>query len=422
MVVGAGLAGLTAAYELAKHSIFDVRLIEARDRVGGRVLSRVVKGTEVDLGGFLIFPWYRHYHRLSAELGLDRELHRVPLIDVYFDMGDRKLLHPNEFDLRLSEFIAVAAKSMASSLLSGRLEHPNLDHYDRRTIEACIDSWSTDAEEAAKYRALVDTLCQGYCYPPIRQYKAAFGVPIYPRTVLLGDATHSEMFRHGSRSLSDALLAAFAKLGGEIRLGCEVTGFDGEVLESYDDRHSGDVFVFAQNADHPLMRDLVPRSKPSIRYTRFATAVVSLRESYQPQVRDWGAIFFAPVDEPRPQVLSMIHLERLYDAEALRHDYTVNIRLPADTAVDDPMVIDAVSRVCSQCHGTPEVVTYEVWPQTMPVSDELFVESVRALQGVGDCFFAGDYLGCPSMEVAVATGLEVAQLVYKRHRSSRFGH
>src|SRR6478672_8707550 len=36
IVVGAGLAGLTAAYEL-KRAGFDVKVLEARDRVGGRV-------------------------------------------------------------------------------------------------------------------------------------------------------------------------------------------------------------------------------------------------------------------------------------------------------------------------------------------------------------------------------------------------
>ncbi|MBD0301341.1 MAG: FAD-dependent oxidoreductase, partial [Tolypothrix sp. T3-bin4] len=36
IVVGAGLAGLTAAYELTCAG-FDVQLFEARERVGGRV-------------------------------------------------------------------------------------------------------------------------------------------------------------------------------------------------------------------------------------------------------------------------------------------------------------------------------------------------------------------------------------------------
>ncbi len=47
----------------------------------------------------------------------------------------------------------------------------------------------------------------------------------------------------------------------------------------------------------------------------------------------------------------------------------------------------------------------------MPISSEDVVETVRALQGVNRCYFAGDYLGCPSMEVAVKTGQTAARLV-----------
>ena len=65
------MAGLTAGYELAKDSRFDVLLLEARDRIGGRVLSRAIQGCDVDLGGFMIFPWYRTYRELCDELGLE---------------------------------------------------------------------------------------------------------------------------------------------------------------------------------------------------------------------------------------------------------------------------------------------------------------------------------------------------------------
>jgi monoamine oxidase len=41
VVVGAGLAGLTAARELAGAAL-DVQVLEARDRVGGRTLSQPV--------------------------------------------------------------------------------------------------------------------------------------------------------------------------------------------------------------------------------------------------------------------------------------------------------------------------------------------------------------------------------------------
>ncbi|MGB5325260.1 MAG: FAD-dependent oxidoreductase [Pseudomonadales bacterium] len=412
-VVGAGLAGLTAAYELAKDSRFDVVLLEARKRIGGRVLSRRVRGSDVDLGGFLVFPWYRHYRALSYELGLEQSLHRVPSVEVYYDLGDRKLLNQNQLELRLSKLVPIAAKSMASSLAAGRLDHPRLDHYQHRTIAACIDAWVDDPVESKKYKLLVDTLCQGYCYPPIAKYKAAFAMPIYPRTVLLGNSRKSDIFRHGSRTLTDALLAKFIDLGGQLKLGCEVHSFDGEALDTSAGRYDADIFVFAQNVDHKLMRDLVPRARRLPSYTHFATAVVQLSERYQAKGSDWGAIFFSSDDERCPQVLSMIELERLYANDALRRHYTVNIRLGDSHTIDTGEIMAAVKSVCPEGCDVLEVLTCELWPQAMPVSEESFVETVRALQGIGGCYFAGDYLGCPSMEVAVATGIDVARAICK---------
>eukprot|EP00003_Mantamonas_plastica_P024813 TRINITY_DN469_c0_g1_i1.p1 TRINITY_DN469_c0_g1~~TRINITY_DN469_c0_g1_i1.p1 ORF type:complete len:457 (-),score=144.85 TRINITY_DN469_c0_g1_i1:199-1569(-) len=54
IVIGAGMAGLSAGYHLQEHSDeFEFEILEARDRVGGRVwsCSDVGDGVEVDLGG-----------------------------------------------------------------------------------------------------------------------------------------------------------------------------------------------------------------------------------------------------------------------------------------------------------------------------------------------------------------------------------
>jgi monoamine oxidase len=70
IVVGAGLAGLTAARQLhgAGHSVL---VIEARDRVGGRVLSHSLgAGQAADVGGQFVGPTQRHILGLAAELGV----------------------------------------------------------------------------------------------------------------------------------------------------------------------------------------------------------------------------------------------------------------------------------------------------------------------------------------------------------------
>lgn len=50
VVVGAGIAGLTTAYRLQQEGI-DVLLYEARNRVGGRILTAMINGKPVELGG-----------------------------------------------------------------------------------------------------------------------------------------------------------------------------------------------------------------------------------------------------------------------------------------------------------------------------------------------------------------------------------
>ena len=55
VVVGAGLAGLTAARDLLAAGR-DVVVLEARDRVGGRILNHEVEGGVVEVGGQWLGP------------------------------------------------------------------------------------------------------------------------------------------------------------------------------------------------------------------------------------------------------------------------------------------------------------------------------------------------------------------------------
>jgi monoamine oxidase len=69
-VAGAGLAGLTAAYELQRAGV-EVIVFEARDRVGGRVWSRRLdNGAVVEMGAEFLLPGNTAVRELAEQLGL----------------------------------------------------------------------------------------------------------------------------------------------------------------------------------------------------------------------------------------------------------------------------------------------------------------------------------------------------------------
>lgn len=71
LVVGAGLAGMRTARGL-RDGGRSVVVLEARDRVGGRLHTRRLGGTELDVGGQWIGPGQPRVNALAEQLGLTR--------------------------------------------------------------------------------------------------------------------------------------------------------------------------------------------------------------------------------------------------------------------------------------------------------------------------------------------------------------
>ena len=90
LIIGAGPAGLTAAYELLKHPGFQVVVLEEDAMVGGIARTVVYKGNRIDVGGHRFFSksdkimqWWQRILPLqgapaSDDLALGR---KIPLSD-----------------------------------------------------------------------------------------------------------------------------------------------------------------------------------------------------------------------------------------------------------------------------------------------------------------------------------------------------
>ena len=148
VVVGAGLAGLSAALDL-KAGGADVVVLEARDRPGGRVVqTQMPDGRLVQLGGEVIGAFQTAYRGLVEELGLTIEsaFPSIPGEDTYMLAEGRFV--GNDFPWMTDEDRASYAKvEQAFGELVKTVDpddpwsHPEADRLDRLSVGA----WMRDA-------------------------------------------------------------------------------------------------------------------------------------------------------------------------------------------------------------------------------------------------------------------------------------
>jgi squalene-associated FAD-dependent desaturase len=141
LVIGGGLAGITAACELADAGV-RVRLIEKRPHLGGRSYSYDAGGTEVDNGQHVFLGCCTEYLRLLERLGVrDRaylqERMRVPIIDKVWgesELSSADLPPPVHLLPSLLRFKSLSPKEKALAgyafsqiRATDRAKHPQLD-------------------------------------------------------------------------------------------------------------------------------------------------------------------------------------------------------------------------------------------------------------------------------------------------------
>lgn len=141
LVVGGGLAGISAACELADAGV-RVRLIEKRPYLGGRSYSYDAGGTEVDNGQHVFLGCCTEYIRLIERLGVRDRVHlqrrmRVPVIDKVWgesELSSVDLPPPAHLLPSLLRFKslsptekALAGYAFAQIRTTDRAIHPELD-------------------------------------------------------------------------------------------------------------------------------------------------------------------------------------------------------------------------------------------------------------------------------------------------------
>src|ERR1700742_3055128 len=149
VIVGSGLAGLSAGYRLHEQGC-QVTVLEALDRVGGRVLSEFEDDFLFDVGPTIVTDNYAEYMELVRDVALSDKVIDCPPLMAVVKGSD---LHVLDTRKPLRSFLSTKLLPFAAKLqlltrgvrllkpLSGMnpYELSNRVHYDAESIEAYID-------------------------------------------------------------------------------------------------------------------------------------------------------------------------------------------------------------------------------------------------------------------------------------------
>jgi len=210
-IIGGGIAGLTAAYDLARLPGYDITVYESQAELGG--LAAGFRGRAE-----WAWPLEHFYHHLftnddaiiglTRELGLDGllEIHR-PTTAVYF----HGTLYPLDTPLRVLQFphISPLSRLRMGLALAYLRYHPLRPwrQFDRQVADTWLARWM--GHEA--YDAIWQPMLQGKFGAHYAEVNLAwFWARVYKRTPSLG------YYRGGFQSFVDGLAAATRKLNVQI--------------------------------------------------------------------------------------------------------------------------------------------------------------------------------------------------------------
>ena len=423
VVVGGGVAGLAAAYTLAKRG-FAVEVLEREATAGGRMRSERHGEFVVERGAQFIASSYRNMHALASELGIESLVH--PLRNTRNAVLKRGRFVASEYEglnaIRRSRDLSWPSKLRLLGILLPLWRHRRLLDFYHPEKAAPLDG-----EDAASYvrrqfgREVLDYLVE----PAFASTFTVLPENLSKAFLLSTVATmfrgfRLQAFRGGNGALTQALAARVpVRLNADVeRVEATAEGVtiglrDGAPVEA-------DAAVVAVPGNSvaalcPLLTDAERRSFDTVRYASSIVVFVMAGAEAEP------GFYGAGIPRTEGVRLYGMAVENAKEGVVPPGKAMFNCAFSEEAAAElayasDEEVSAALQRELAKLplRGLDSVEGYVVhrWPALVPQFYPGYHRSLARFLSRNDrsdrLFFAGDYLVGPYTEAALTSGLRAA--------------
>ncbi|MBI5289213.1 MAG: FAD-dependent oxidoreductase [Chloroflexi bacterium] len=424
IVVGGGIAGLTAAYTLQKDG-FDVEVLERNDEPGGRMRSERHGDFVVDRGAQFIASSYRNMRALVDELGLKAQVRRLKtgrgatlrngrfvrsnyaglkaiLRARDLSWGSRVRLPGILFELRrnkrLLDFYAI---EKAAPLDDATAHDWALRRYGREVLNYIIEP-----PFASTFTVLPENLSRAFVLATIDYMFGGFRLSAF----------------QGGNGLLTRTLASKLRVRTSVEAsGITHTADDVSVRLGTGETLTADAVVVATPGNHVarLCETLTAEERRFFDSVRYASSIICFVMTSDTEadpgiyglgigrtegVRLYGMAMENPKEGAVPAGKTMFNC-------ALSEAYAAELMHKSDDEVA-AATLEELSKLPLRGLDKTERVVVHRWPELVPQFYHGYIRSLAAFKDRRErsdrIFFAGDYLVGPYTEAAVTSGLRAA--------------
>ena len=436
VVVGGGIAGLTAAYDLQKRG-FAVEVLEREAVAGGRMRSERHGGFVVDRGAQFIASSYRNMRGLVDELGLKPKVRRLAtgrgatLRDGKFvsssyagykaiwrardlSLGSKVRLPRIINDLRRSRGMLDFYHIENAAPIDDESAHDwALRRFGREVLDYVIEP-----PFASTFTVLPEQLSRAFVLATIHyMFFSAFRLHAFEGGN--GLLTQTLASRLNVRSSVEVTSIAQTSEGATVRLA------SGEAL-------AADAVIVATPGNHVarLCGTLSEEERRFFEGVRYARSIIAFVMTSTPEadpgvygvgigrregVRLYGMAMENPKEGAVPEGKTMFNC-------AFAEDYAAELFDKPDSVVIDALHAELAKLPLKGLDKT-EAHAIHRWPELVPQFYAGYIRSLAAFKERRErsdrVFFAGDYLVGPYTEAALTSGLRAAEDVSRRFDAAR---